>query len=163
MLGGGSTKQFFQRQLDTSGMYQIDAFARAKPAHLGCTGYVLFMKELDRERVKIFYSSNIKQTLREWQASNPNAFVVLWAMPAKECQLDTVYTQFGADRLHNQWFNYTTSMYEFIVEGKYGSQVLNNEKIVSEVPSGTTKRRLHEDYVWFKNYLLGMRSRNSTR
>ncbi len=147
---GHRTMDYYQRQMDASDIYQFDAFLQNKWLVPGSHGFIVFVREVDRDRVRIFHSTAIRHDLGMWQNIDPASFILLWAKPAYSNDLVNIQHMFSKYRIRADWYEYSKCIYEFVLEGKYGRVAVENEFRMQSLRVDKNQKRVHGNSEWFK-------------
>lgn len=81
-----------------------------------CGGVVYFIRAKGVSLVKIGYSSNPEQRLRNLQTSCPHQLDILATLPGSQQTEADIHKKFGHLRMNGEWFRLTSELFAFIGE-----------------------------------------------
>ena len=119
------------------------------------SGYIYFIQDGEGGNIKIGFSGNPNERIKQLQTGNGKVFIPLLIQEGNEKNEDSYHEMFKEHHLHGEWFKPHDSILLFINSQKIKGETklierLNNihnriEKVEIEVKE--LKRKLEEDYV----------------
>ncbi len=79
-------------------------------------GYVYFIVEEDRPRIKVGYSKDVHSRLINLQTSHSSKLVLLGYFKGSVRDEKLLHREFAKFRIHGEWFNFSLEIKEFLIK-----------------------------------------------